>query len=580
MRLKSILCFAALSLFINVQAQDLKIQVNQKGKVGFVDNNGSEVIKCQYDAAQSFKNGVAIVTKSGKQGFIDEKGTVLLPLKYTQISKWNKDLYLVKDGKKMGLVNLSGKVVLPITYSHISKANCYGKALIALGGKATTQEKKTYMANAKYGIIDNSGNILITPKYKGLYEFAYDGSQEKVYYEGKRLLYSYHFITDTLVTDCKYLGFSKSNFSISEAGIMDERGKEILKTGLYSCVMMPKSNMVRYYNVSKKETMCGYHNLSTNKGFEVAKFNIKFDKINFWTHGDFIGDIAPVYSDVWSIIDKTGKKLRTNYSFIKHSTPTRLWAAKNSSEKWEVFDENNNDVSTLSGYEDINLPSHEGDKEIFSVKKGQKFGCINRQGETKVPFEYDNALSIVYDMIPVKKDGKCGMLSPDNACLVPIEFINVTFPIERNAQHLWVQKSDSLCYHFNVATKKIAETGYKVVTNFIDGIALVLPVGLKPLDTPVNRAQLFAPNTPSATILSADFTKATGIFGYLLNTDDELVMDMPVYTLYKDAVVKEIKKLGNRKLSQSEKKNILLYVTRANRSYNLNSTIGEDEWNY
>ena len=71
MRLKSILCFAALSLFINVQAQDLKIQVNNKGKVGFVDKNGLEVIKCQYDGAQPFKNGFAIVTKSGKQGIID-----------------------------------------------------------------------------------------------------------------------------------------------------------------------------------------------------------------------------------------------------------------------------------------------------------------------------------------------------------------------------------------------------------------------------------------------------------------------------------------------------------------------------
>lgn len=580
MRLKSILCFAALSLFINVQAQDLKIQVNNKGKVGFVDKNGLEVIKCQYDGAQPFKNGFAIVTKSGKQGIIDEKGTVLLPLKYTQISTWNKDLLLVKDGKKMGLAKHSGVIVLPIKYSHISKTNCYDKALIALGGKVSAYQNMTYMSGAKYGIIDNNGKILVTPKYPGLYEFSFDGSKAKMNYEGKRLQYSYHFVTDTLITDCKYLGFTKNGLSIAYAGIMDENGKEILKAGLYYFVMLPQSNMVRYYEVKRKETLCGYHNLSTGKGFQAAKFSMPYDDITFWTHGDFIGDIAPVNGDKWSFIDKTGKTIRTNYSLLKHSASTKLWAAKNSSEKWDVFDDQNNDVSALSGYDDINLPIHEGDAEIFSVKKGQKYGCINRQGETKVPFEYDNANSNVYDMIPVSKDGKWGMITPENVSLVPTEYVNIALPTERKASHLWVQKSDSLYYHFNVAKQEVAETGYKAVDNFKDGIAHVIPVGMELLDTPVNRAQLFVPNTPCATIINADFTKGTRTYGYLLNTEDELLIDLPVSSLYIDAVVKELKKLGNRKPTQTEKKAILLYVTRENRSYDMKSTISEDEWNY
>ena len=95
-----------------IQAQDLKIQVNKKGKVGFVDTNGNEVIKCEYESAYPFKNGVSIVCKSGKYGIINQTGEEVLPLKYSQISSWNNNLYLIKAGKKMGLASLTGEIIL------------------------------------------------------------------------------------------------------------------------------------------------------------------------------------------------------------------------------------------------------------------------------------------------------------------------------------------------------------------------------------------------------------------------------------------------------------------------------------
>ena len=99
-------------------------------------------------------------------------------------------------------------------------------------------------------------------------------------------------------------------------------------------------------------------------------------------------------------------------------------------------------------------------------------------------------------------------------------------------------------------------------------------------DTPLNRAQVFEPNTPKTTIYAWDMSNSVNAFGYIINTDDVILMDLPVSTLYMDAVVKEIEKRGVRTLSSAEKKNILLDVTRENRSYDLNSILNEDEWNY
>lgn len=580
MRLNKLLCLVVITLSTTIQAQNLKIRVNEKGKVGFVDQNGNEVIKCEYESAMPFSDGIAIVTKSGKSGIIDETGKVLLPLKYTQITTWNKNLYLIKLGKKMGLVDHSGNIVLQAIYSHISKTNCYGKALIALGGTATQNEKKSYMANAKYGIIDSKGNILVTPKYRGLYEFSFDGKNKYPYFEGKRLEYSYHYTVDTLVTDCSYLGFSKNGLSIYNAGIMDGNGNELVKQNLYYFVMQPQDGMVRYYIAKKKQTLCGYHNLTTGESFQVATFNSAMNDMNFWSHGDFIGDIAPVNGDTWSFIDKTGNVLCSGFKSLKYNRNTKLWAAQNNNSKWEVFDDKNNDIAQLSNYEDINFPTNDKDKELFSVMKDGKYGCVNKTGEIIIPFEWEQILGNSYNTLGVKKNGKWGLLSANNDTLISPEYINIILPSEYNAKHFWVQKSDSLYYHMNLNTNKVSTIGYKAVSNFINGIAHVAPVEITINNSPINRAQMFLPNTPKETIETLDISKCTESFGYLLNTNDILLIDLPVSTIYKENVVKEIEKRGNRKLTQTEKKKILLDVTKENRSYELNSVLSEDEWNY
>ena len=116
---------------MSAQAQDLKIHVNKKGKVGFVDANGNEIIRCQYESARPFNDGIAIVTKSNLSGIIDTSDKVLLPLKYDVIHRWNDHLFLLKSGKKYGLADNKGTIVLPVSYTNIYKLNCFGKALIA-----------------------------------------------------------------------------------------------------------------------------------------------------------------------------------------------------------------------------------------------------------------------------------------------------------------------------------------------------------------------------------------------------------------------------------------------------------------
>lgn len=580
MEIKTFLLFAVLGFSLHSHAQDLTIKVDEKGRVGFVDKDGNEVVKCQYESVQPFEDGIAIVTKSERSGIIDATGNILLPLRYSGISKWTDKLFLIKDGKKMGLANKRGEIVLPVDYTSISKPNCYGRALVSSGGRVTASGKKSYMFGAKYGVIDADGSVVIETKYKGLYEFSSDLTGRNPFQEGRALEFTNHYLDDTLKTDCRYLGYSNSGLSSVNAGILDDSGKQLVKAGLHTWVMEPKGDMVRYYDVKRSSTICGYHNLLTGEELVAKEFDSEIGEIEYWTHGDFTGDVAPLNGDSWTFIDKSGAVLRSGYSSLMHSITAGLWAAKNANGTWDVFDESNVDIVPLSGYSAISFPMHDGDKELFSVCKDSVWGCVSRAGEILVPFEYQYIFGNCYDAVAVKKNGKFGILNPDGTIKVPIEYKDIVFPSARGASHYWVKKDDTLYYHYNVALGGTSGQGFQLVNNFKDGIAIVQPKGMKVADTQVNRAQAYVPNTDQALIDKVNVDSLSGSYGYLVDTADVLIMDFPVSSLYIDKVIGELKKCGVDGMSSALKKRILLYVTRENRSYGIDATIGEEEWDY
>ena len=122
-----LLLAASIIMVSSVQAQELQIRANEKGKVGYVDKAGTEVIKCQYETAYPFENGYAIVGKGNKYGIIDATGKEVLPLKYTSISKWSADVYQIKSGNEFGLAKKTGEIILKPDYKLITSPNCYGK---------------------------------------------------------------------------------------------------------------------------------------------------------------------------------------------------------------------------------------------------------------------------------------------------------------------------------------------------------------------------------------------------------------------------------------------------------------------
>lgn len=579
MNRKLLLCVMTMMPAAFAFAQDLKITADKKGRIGFADRSGNVVIECSYETATPFDDGVAIVSKSGKFGLIDRSGNKVLPLKYKKVSKWNESLYLLDGGKKKGLAAKTGEIVLPVNYLNISRPNCYGRALIALGGKIVASNGRSTMSGSKLGIIDGRGNVLVAPQYRGLSEFSVDCKKVYPYYEGMRLGATVYSVDDTLKTDCSYLGFRKAAVT-SGSGVMDGNGNELMPQGKYDIVMLPQSNMIRYYMAEKKSTKFGYYNIETKESIEVGESNKKLNEITYWSHGDFFGNIAPVNGETWSFVDKTGKAIASGYSSLLSGIYMKMWAAKNKSAEWEMFDQNGKKLEALSGYQDLAFPKNADDKEIIVAKKADKWGAVSRNGETVVPFEYDLALANNHDMIYVKKGGRWGVVSTENKLLVPTEWHNMIFPAKKGEKHLWVSKSDSLYYHFNIDTQKTSGKGYKIAWSFRNGVAFVVPADMKVEDNALNRAQMLPPNAKADEIAAAKVGANVYNFGYLVGEDDVYLIDEPLYYTCFDRAVKEINRRGYTNLNKTQVKSVLFEITRENRFFNLNETLDEAEWDY
>ena len=78
---KQVLLFA-IALFCSLPAfAELMPDQNEKGKYGYLNDDGSVAIKYAYDDATAFVDGRAKVRKGNKWGYIDETGLEVIKIK-------------------------------------------------------------------------------------------------------------------------------------------------------------------------------------------------------------------------------------------------------------------------------------------------------------------------------------------------------------------------------------------------------------------------------------------------------------------------------------------------------------------
>lgn len=134
----------------------------RKGKWGFIDLTGKEVIPLKFDYAKSFSEGLASVCIQEKWGFINKDGDIVIPLKYDAVTSFSSGLSGVMIDSLWGIINSKGELLVNPVFEEFKGFN---------NGRAAAKFK------GKWGYLDTSGEYIIQPVYS--YSFNFFNANDK-----------------------------------------------------------------------------------------------------------------------------------------------------------------------------------------------------------------------------------------------------------------------------------------------------------------------------------------------------------------------------------------------------------------
>lgn len=170
-------------------------EVRKKGKVGYIDSNGNEVIKIDWDEVYRGKLEWEyidsewvpkwdpwVVRKGNKWGYINEYGEIVIPLDFDHATLFIENRAKVKIGEKCGYINKKGEVVINPIYDEV-------QPFISI---KNNNMKSCYIArvkkNGKYGFIDENGCHIAGCKFEDAFDFLDVGYAGVKYHNKWRII--------------------------------------------------------------------------------------------------------------------------------------------------------------------------------------------------------------------------------------------------------------------------------------------------------------------------------------------------------------------------------------------------------
>ncbi len=365
---------------------------------GFINEDGKEMIKPEYEEVAFFSEGLAAVQKNGKYGYVNKSGKTIMQFSYDDAEPFKNNTAIVTKNEKSGLINRNGEELIPVIYDNLSDP-VEGFYVAVLNGKT--------------GYITKQGDKLT--------EFAFD-----------------------------FAGDFKDGYAIAgtddKFGLLNNAGSFIIEQQ-YDELLFLSNGLLK----AKQNGNWGVVNMH---GDVVASF--VYDAI-----GDFGGSRALVVKNKkCGFIDEQGKVvIPVSYPFQESLMNTAAfkngYVVLKQKMKSVLLDSLGAKIS-LAGYEDIGLPS-EG---MIPVKKNKKWGFADMNGKIKIACTYNDAgafengfakikikkligvidhtakllipasyedVTFKNDYFIVKSNGKSGLMSRDGASLLPCEFDRLEF---------------------------------------------------------------------------------------------------------------------------------------------------------
>ncbi len=397
------------------------------GKLGFINSKGEMVIPAEYTKSAEIKEGFIALTKNEKAGALNQAGKVVLSFDYKTVSKINLDVYFVEqlDGKKVYLdalgkvtatPKLSAMEVAQIKYRalgtdknnaipradrllQVCTANTRGLIDVAtdtLYHKATGCDRITIVRlNENYSLLVDTNHYA----NRGYGTQLLKNGDEKVLIEGATAAVSdgYEYYPDEGVLAFQF-GKKWGFFTIDGKQIVAPQYDKVVlnlddpavsAAGLFmvwknnnSMVVTRNGTVVPCLGTDCRLLPTGDIEFETKEGFgiQTAKGNV----------------LLPV---------SRGKKIAYKNGFLL-------------SRQAENISRNSKDWKHI---EKIDYEVRGEDREFLQVKKNNKYGYVNSQGQVVVPIEFDGFRESNFDKNDIKLSGLYRGKQNDDLCIGSVE---------------------------------------------------------------------------------------------------------------------------------------------------------------
>ncbi len=433
---------------------------------GYLNLCGDEVITCQYERAEPFNSGQALVKRvdwffvgndgnesealenvaeakalkqgislvrmtNGKQALIDNNyanSKVSISQLYDAIdSFYKKDVFRVRNGKKMGLIGLNGKTIFDAIYDNIEPTNVVGVYRI--------------FQNKGVGLLDTTWAIRTSPTYESISDFNQFGLAIAKNKRGSAFVHSGTYKMSKYydeVTDFNEFGVSTIRNEGNLYGLIDTNLSVIIqpkyisigyfnKLGLASaCYAGSKCGFIKYDGTEQIKANYEAVGNFNNYGLAVARTSVQNCNGNSTCKSEVIIDqngntIVPISDE--------GIKKKLHYQLTDSLHDERYIIVNVMEENipivtsYMLINKNNLQLMTNTPYRSIAPMDIYGN---IRVEKKGKWGMIDSTGKviTKPTYQEIKRVNDAYYATQNDK-GKWGFLNKKGKPQIPFEYQEV-----------------------------------------------------------------------------------------------------------------------------------------------------------
>lgn len=324
----------------------------------YLDRKGEVAIPAQFESADIFRDGLALVSEKGRFGFIGKDGKYVIPAKYKWATVFAGGLaFVVEPDSCIHAIDRSGKTVFRLPQAAEVQVFTDGVAAFCT-------------RDDKWGFVDKSGKVVLTPKYDrlamanhGLAEARLDGRKGVIdMATGKEVIPFGEYDDLSLCVENEAILVRKGNY----CGLVDRHDKFVINPR-YKRLMEDEEGLFVFVTDDDKAGWCD------GEGKEIIPS--RYAELM-----GFIGkDMAPVRLESdgkWGIIDREGNTVMPAYYDAVHEMAYSPLLLVEKDDKWGAFDPKTGKDAFDPQFEDID--GFYGDLAI--VKVSDQYGLIDKTG--------------------------------------------------------------------------------------------------------------------------------------------------------------------------------------------------------